>query len=105
MPEYPIQSDARIVIRVPSTGSVISTTGKRARLIRLLILCGERGFNTGEAVSALGKPAPRTAAYVDALKKRGLPIKSQLESISPRVRVARYRLSVLIEVVEDGADD
>ncbi len=102
---FPLMPDLPIHWRVGDDALIVISQGKLARLIRLLLLVGDDGFTTGEAVPALGGPAPRVGSMMDKLRKKGMPIATVMEKIGPRVHVARYHLAGEVEVLRDEADE
>jgi hypothetical protein len=102
---FPLLPDDPIHWRVDDDAHMIISPGKLARLIRLLLQVGDDGFTTGEAVSALGGPAPNIGGMIHKLRSQGMPIASVMEKVGNRVHVARYHLAGVIEVLRDEADE
>jgi len=104
MKKYVLQSDAKIVVRVLEAGLEVEAKGKMARFLRLSIFTGDEGFNSGEAVPALGPSRPHVAGAKQRLQDKGLPIRKENERIGPNVTIARYFLDGPIEIIEDWSD-
>lgn len=74
-------------------GPAVLVTGKTARTLRRLILAGEAGATTADLLSIGGRPA----AYVAALRRRGLTVTMARETGADGWS-GRYRLATPVRL-------
>jgi len=84
-----LETTPKLTFTLGPDRELITTTGREAETLRLLIKTGPRGFTSGEA-SSLGW-ARRTSHYIFRLRRRGVEIETVRELIDG-ARVGRYVL-------------
>jgi hypothetical protein len=102
-PAPSVSKEAMLVYIAPDGPTISIPAGRDAETLRLLIICGQRGFTSGEASKL--RWARRTSAYIHRLRGYGIDIETIREKTKDGASIARYRLVVDVMVLDCGLAD